>query len=58
MYHYSIAVILTTALYYLPERQKAEKANGVRFCSKVLFFRTSFGLLHLLNSGPVRTECF
>ena len=58
MYHHSIAVILITAMYYLPERQKAEKANGVGFRSQVLYFGTSFGSLHLLNSSPVRTECF
>lgn len=54
-YHHSIAVILITALCCLPERQKAEKEQGVRFCSRVPYFGTSFGSLHWSNSSPVRT---
>lgn len=57
MFHHSIAVILTTALYFLPERQRAEKANGVRFSSQALYFETRFGSWHLLSSRAMSAGC-
>lgn len=57
MFHRSIIVILTTALYFLPERQRAEKANGVRLSSQALYFETRFGSWHLFSSRPLSAVC-
>lgn len=44
-YHHSIADILNTALYYLPEGQKAEKENGIGFCFQVPYIGIRLGSL-------------